>query len=121
MVHASRPEIRREPDTEGALLSSGPMLWLVQQRHSGDTSEGRQARSARSAPRGCQASPAASIFSQRWAGLFKTLYPADPLLCARGGDPMRIIASIDQPGVIEKGRKGAMQGIAQPPQRESAV
>ena len=46
--------------------------------------------------------PGSSIFKQRWAGLIKKVYEADPLLCSRCEGAMRIIAFIDQPDVIEK-------------------
>ncbi len=46
--------------------------------------------------------PGSSLFKQRWAELIKKVYAADPLVCARCGGAMRIIAFIDQPDVIEK-------------------
>ncbi len=39
---------------------------------------------------------------QQWARLIKQVYEADPLLCPHCGGPMRIIASIEQPEVMEK-------------------
>jgi hypothetical protein len=39
---------------------------------------------------------------RRWAYFIKQVYEADPLLCPQCGGPMRIIAFIDQAGVIEK-------------------
>jgi len=38
---------------------------------------------------------------RRWAHFIKQVYEADPLLCPQCGGPMRIIASIEQPGGID--------------------
>ena len=48
--------------------------------------------------------PSASgrALQQQWARLIKQVYEADPLLCPQGGGPMRIIAFIEQPEVIEE-------------------
>ncbi len=45
--------------------------------------------------------PGSSLFKQGWTELIKKVYEADPLLCARCGGTMRIIAFIDQGEVIE--------------------
>lgn len=37
-----------------------------------------------------------------WARLIKQVYEVDPLVCPRCAGPMRIIAFIEQPEVIEK-------------------
>ncbi|RPI01033.1 MAG: hypothetical protein EHM71_16775 [Zetaproteobacteria bacterium] len=37
-----------------------------------------------------------------WARLIKQVYEVDPLVCARCGSAMRIIAFIEQPAVLEK-------------------
>ena len=45
---------------------------------------------------------APSAAKRAWARLIKHVYEVDPLVCARCGGPMRIIACIDQAEVIEK-------------------
>jgi hypothetical protein len=44
----------------------------------------------------------ASAAKRAWARLIKQVYEADPLMCPRCTGPMRIIAFIEQPEVIEK-------------------
>jgi hypothetical protein len=43
-----------------------------------------------------------SAAKRGWTRLIKQVYEADPLICPRYGGPMRTIASIEQPTVIEK-------------------
>ncbi len=43
-----------------------------------------------------------STAKRAWARLIKQVYEVDPLICARCGSAMRIIAFIEQPEVIEK-------------------
>ena len=45
---------------------------------------------------------APSAATRAWARLIKQVYEVDPLVCARCGGPMRIIAFIEQPEVIEQ-------------------
>ena len=47
-----------------------------------------------------EAAPSAA--KRAWARLIKQVYEVDPLVCARCGGPMRIIAFIEQPEVIEQ-------------------
>ncbi len=42
------------------------------------------------------------LFQEHWAEVITKVSEADPLLCARCGGAMHIIAFIDQPDVIEK-------------------
>ena len=44
----------------------------------------------------------ASAAKRAWARLIKQVYEVDPLVCPRCTGPMRIIAFIEQPEVIEK-------------------
>jgi Putative transposase len=44
----------------------------------------------------------ASAATRAWARLIKQVYEVDPLVCPRCAGPMRIIAFIEQPAVIEK-------------------
>ena len=44
----------------------------------------------------------ASAAKRAWARLIKQVYEADPLICPQCAGPMRIIAFIEQPEVIEK-------------------
>jgi hypothetical protein len=46
--------------------------------------------------------PAKKSCSKTWASLIKKVYEADPLSCPRCSQPMRIIAIMDQPEIIEK-------------------
>ena len=43
----------------------------------------------------------ASAAKRAWARLIKQVYEADPLMCPRCTGPMRIIAFIEQPEVID--------------------
>jgi hypothetical protein len=43
-----------------------------------------------------------SAAKRAWAQLIKQAYEVDPLVCPRCGEPMRIIAFIEQAEVIEK-------------------
>ena len=43
-----------------------------------------------------------SAAKRAWARLIKHVYEVDPLICPRCAGPMRIIALIEQPAVIEK-------------------
>jgi hypothetical protein len=47
-----------------------------------------------------EATPSAA--KRAWARLIKQVYEVDPLVCPRCAGPMRIIAFIEQPAVIEK-------------------
>jgi hypothetical protein len=44
----------------------------------------------------------ASTAKRAWARLIKHVYEVDPLVCPRCTGPMRLIACIEQPEVIEK-------------------
>jgi hypothetical protein len=44
----------------------------------------------------------ASAAKRAWARLLKQVYEVDPLMCPRCTGPMRLIAFIEQPEVIEK-------------------
>ena len=44
----------------------------------------------------------ASAAKRAWARLIKQVYEVDPLVCPRCTGPMRLIAFIEQPEVIEK-------------------
>ena len=44
----------------------------------------------------------ASAAKRAWARLIKQVYEVDPFMCPRCTGPMRIIAFIEQPEVIEK-------------------
>jgi Zn finger protein HypA/HybF involved in hydrogenase expression len=46
--------------------------------------------------------PAKRSCSKKWAALIKKIYEVDPLSCPSCSQPMRIIAIIDQPEIIEK-------------------
>jgi len=43
----------------------------------------------------------AAAATRAWARLIKQVYEVDPLVCPRCAGPMRIIAFIEQPAVIE--------------------
>jgi len=55
----------------------------------------------RSSPTGAD-EVSASAAKRAWARLIKQVYEADPLICPKCTGPMRIIAFIEQPEVIEK-------------------
>ena len=38
--------------------------------------------------------------SKKWRELIKKVWEVDPMICPKCGKPMRVIALIDQPGVI---------------------
>ena len=57
---------------------------------------------APAAPREVPPPASAQALKEQWARLITQAYEADPLLCPQCGGPMRIIASIGQPEVIEK-------------------
>jgi hypothetical protein len=74
-----------------------------------NVNRGKRRKAEESTHQGARASmaeipppPGSSLFKQRWAEMIKKVYEADPLLCLRCGEGMRIIAFIDQPDVIEK-------------------
>jgi hypothetical protein len=43
-----------------------------------------------------------SAAKRAWARLIRQVYEVDPLVCPRCAGPMRIIAFIEQPALIEK-------------------
>jgi hypothetical protein len=69
--------------------------------------ERAKARNERDSPNSAAAScETVSEFAQRaraaWARLIRKVYEADPLECPKCKGPMRIIALIDDPGVVRR-------------------
>ena len=81
--------------------ADGPLLWLVLQQNARGTP-------ARPAPElvvhrpGVSPPPPAKLPSKRWRDLILRVWHVDPLRCPVCQNPMRVMAVIDDPRVVEK-------------------